>query len=88
MNPIPPQLDAICDGFETTLKAGNAPRIEAFEALDPRAVSQESIDTSPAAVSVDTVTNYHADTAADGQSSRSVNRTEQPLRTLGRFELK
>jgi len=59
-----------------------------FEALDPRAASQESIDTSPAAVSVDTVTNYHADTAADGQSSRSVDLTEQPLRTLGRFELK
>jgi serine/threonine protein kinase len=59
-----------------------------FEPVEVQASSQHSVESNPAAVSVDTVANARLETREDADKQSSVERSEHPLRKLGRFELK
>ncbi len=59
-----------------------------FEPTEVHPSSQQSLDSSPGAVSVDTVVNARLETKEDDSKPSTEDRTEKPLRTLGRYELK
>jgi len=59
-----------------------------FEPVEVQTSSQHSVEFNPGAVSVDTVANARLETQEDADKQSSVGRSEQPLRKLGRFELK